>query len=310
MPFLLIFFISLGAGGVAYLFARRGNVARFALSRRTADAIFVALVLLYALTLGTLSILQQISFYGTGFDLAQYDQLVWNSLHGRLLENSLIPDAPLFLGKSFSPILLALVPLYAVWANPLVLITVQTLAIVTTAFPLYWLARQRIGNGLALVVVVAFFLSPVVQFLNLTQFYEITLATPLLAYATFFLLRRHDRGFLVTLAVALLVKEEVALITIAFGMFVMLVRRRWRFGLALTAFGSVWAILLLQVLMPFFRGSAYGTTFYYFGTGVVGSAGERYAYLGHNLTEIVRTVLTRPDVVLPHVLIPGKIEFL
>jgi uncharacterized membrane protein len=307
---LLIFLVSLAAGAVAYILARQCGAARFAISKRSANAIFLLLVLLYTLVFGTLSILQQVSFYGTGFDLAQYDQLIWNSLHGRLLENSLIPDASFYLGKSFSPILLALVPLYAVWANPLVLVTLQTLAIVATAFPLYWLARERIGNSLALVVIAAFFLSPVVQFLNMTQFYEITLTTPLLAFAIFFLLRRHDKGFLVSLALALLVKEEVALITVVFGIFVAIVQRRWRFGFGLAAFGAVSTVLLLQFVIPYFRGNAYGTTFYYFGQGKVGSAGERYAYLGHSILEIMQTVLTRPDIILRHVIIPGKLEFL
>ena len=308
--FLLTFLISLAAGSVAYLFARRGIATRFAVSRRMTNTIFLALVLIYTLIFGTLSILQQVSFYGTGFDLAQYDQLVWNSLHGRLLENSLIPDATFYLGKSFSPILLALVPVYAVWANPIVLVMVQTLAIVVAAFPLYWFARARIGNGLALVVITAFFLSPVVQFLNMTQFYEITLAMPLLAFATFFLLRRHDQGFLVSLALALLVKEEIALITIVFGVFVAVVQKRWRLGTALALFGTIWTVLLLQMIIPSFRGSAYGTTFYYFGQGAAGSAGERYAYLGHSVFEIVQTILTRPVIVLQHVLVPEKFQFL
>lgn len=285
------------------------RVARLALARRTADRLFYALALLYTLVLGALSLLQQITFHGTGFDLAQYDQLIWNSLQGRLLENSLIPDAPLYLGKSFSPILLALVPLYAVWANPLVLLVVQTLALSAAAFPLYWCARQRLGHALALVVALAYFLSPAVAFLNLTQFYEITLATPLLMYAGYFLLRRHDAGCFVCLGLALLVKEEIAFIVAAFGIFIALAQRRRWLGTAVALGGIIWGVLLLQVILPFFRGPAYGASYYYFGTGVLAGGQIRYAYLGHNLKEIALTVLTRWDVVAQHVLIPGKIEF-
>ena len=286
-----------------------GFAARFSLSRQTADRLFFALVILYALVLGTLSVFQQITFHGTGFDLAQYDQLIWNSLNGRLLENSLIPDAPMFLGKSFSPILLALVPLYAVWSNPIVLILVQTLALSAAAFPLYWLARDRLGHGLALVVTLTYFLSPVVEYLNLTQFYEITLATPLLMYACFFLMRRHDAGFFVCIGLALLVKEEIAFIVAAFGIFILLVQRRRWLGLAVALLGIVWGVILLQVILPFFRGPEYGASFYYFGNGVLGGGQTRYGYLGHDLSEIVATLLTRWDIVWQHVMIPGKIEF-
>lgn len=95
------------------------RVSPGALSPCLTNLTFYALALGCALTLSTLSLLRYLSFHLEGYDLGIFDQVVWNSLHGRLFENSILPDAPLLIGQRFSPILLALVPFYAVWSSPM-----------------------------------------------------------------------------------------------------------------------------------------------------------------------------------------------
>lgn len=280
-----------------------------ALSPRVADGAFLALTAAYTLVFAVLSTLRHLSFNTGGYDMGIFDQAIWNSLRGRLLENSILPDAPTLFSQRFSPILLAFVPLYALWSDPLILLIVQTLALSVSAFPLYWFARERVGRVLALVVAVAYFLSPALQYVNLFQFHEIAFTVTWLAFATFFLWRRSDRAFLVCLGLALLTKEEIAFVTIGFGVFICLIQRRWWFGLALALFGLLWGALLLQYVIPSFRPSEFGTGYYYFGSALVSAGRGRYDYLGHSLLEIVSTVLTRPDIVLQHLLIPPKFEF-
>ncbi len=288
------------------------RIAHF--SERWFGCAFAMLVLAYVLIFSYLSVVRHLAFktgdivIDASWDLGQYDQLIWNSLHGRLLENTFVPDAPIFLGKTFTPILLALVPLYAVWSDPIVLLVLQSFALGIGAFPIYWLARERLGHLLAFAMGLAYLLSPALASINLTEFHEIALATPVLAYATFFLLRRHYPGLIVTLLVALLIKEECALIAAAFGVFIFLFQKNRRLGLALVLAGAIWAMLLLQAIIPSFRADPSGA-FYYFGSGVVAGGGGRYGYLGHSLPEIVATLLTRPDVVWTHVVIPAKIEY-
>ncbi|MBI3741914.1 MAG: DUF2079 domain-containing protein [Chloroflexi bacterium] len=275
-----------------------------------ADRIFLLMVAMYALTFTALSILRHLSFNTGGFDLGIFDQVVWNSLHGRLFESSILPDAPLLISQRFALIMLAFVPLYALWSSPIVLLVAQTLGIVAGAFPLYWFARKEIGHNLACMIVAAYFLYPALEYVNLFQFHEIALAIPLLSFATFFLLRQSYRAFLLTLGAALLVKEDVALVAIAFGVYIFVFQRARRLGLAVTFFSAVWTILLLQFIIPFFRGDEFaGAGFYYFGSGIAQGRG-RYDYLGANLFEILATLITQPNVVLQHILIPAKIEFI
>jgi uncharacterized membrane protein len=267
------------------------SVPIFALPRRTADWIFVGMACAYALIFGALSILRHESFHSGGFDLGIFDQNIWNSLHGRLFQVSIPVKVTLSLGQHFSPLLLAIVPLYALWADPRTLLALQTVALATAALPLYWFARKQLGSELALALTAAFFLSPALQSVNLWDFHEIALATPLLAFALYFLLNQRRGPFLICLILALLTKEEVGLIMAAFGIYIFFVQQQRRLGLGLAIFGGAWVGIMLLYVIPLFRDPFYGLDYQYV---------DRYQYLGGSVTEIISTVLTQPDLVLRH----------
>jgi uncharacterized membrane protein len=307
--FLITLMLAFIAGAMVQRFARKS----ISLSPRWFDRATHALIAGYILLFTALTLLRYLSFNVgylddyTSWDLGQYDQIIWNSLNGRLFENSFIPDAPNFLGKTFAPILLAFVPLYALWSTPIVLLVVQTVALALGALPIYWFARVRIGRGLALVLVIAYLLSPAIQNTNVAEFHEVALLTPFLAYTTFFLLRRHYPGFLVCLALSLLVKEEVAFIVVMFGAYIFLFQRQRVFGAGLALFGVAWTLLLLQYVIPFFRTGVWGGKFYYFGEGAL--TGGRYDYLGKSVGEILTTLLTRPDIIFAEIFQPSKMAY-
>ena len=312
--FLLIPLLSLGAGLAILLLLQffSWKVPRFpivAIDRRLADAVFCLMACTYFVVFSALSILRYQSFNIDGYDLSIFEQAVWNSLHGHILETSILPDITLLLSQRFSPILLAFVPLYAVWSSPIVLMVVQTLGIAVAAFPIYWFARSRVGHLLALAVASAYFLYPALQGANLFEFHEIVLAIPLFSLATFFMLRRTYAPMLVCLGLTLLVKEDMAFVVIAFGLYIFLVQRRIRLGLGLSLFGVVWAVLLLQYVIPYFNGAPLGTgNYYYFGAGIAAGRG-RYDYLGSTFYQVILTVITQPGLVLQHVLVQAKLDY-
>jgi uncharacterized membrane protein len=310
VEFLITLGVCIGVGIVAHQVAQRApHPGRARLTPRAWDRLLYFSVLVFVAGYSILVITAHLAMVSESTDLAQFDQLIWNSLRGRILENTFVPDAPNFLGKSFVPFLLAFVPLYAVWNSPIVLLLAQPIALAAGAFPLYWFARKELGRALAFCIALAYLLSPAISFIIIIEFHEIVMATPLLAYATFFLLRRNWRALFVTLGVALLIKEEVAFIVAAFGAFLFLFQRRRALGFALAAFGIAWAVVLLQWIIPFFRGAESGG-FYYFGSGWIAGGGARYGYLGSSLGQVITTIFTRPDLVLANMLTPSKIQFL
>lgn len=280
----------------------------FVLSPHAADRLVFLFALTYVILFSTLTLLLHFSLNGADDDVGLFHQVIWNSLRGRLLETTLIPDIRSLNEQRFSPILLAFVPLYAIWDNFAVLLLVQTLGISVGVFPLYWLARRWIGRPLGVLIALAYFLFPALQHVNLFGFHEIALAIPLLAYACFFLFRARYVPFLVCVLLTLLIKEEMALIAASFGAYLFLATRQRRLGLVLGIGAMCWFIALLQWIIPFFWSRSGGSGYYYFGRGIAAGMG-RYDYLGTLPAEIVWTMLTRPDLVLSNLLVPRKIEY-
>ena len=300
VAFALTFALALGTAGIAAMLVPWFGRRFVSLSARVADIVFVALALAYVFVFGALSLLRHESFHSGGFDLGIFDQVVWNSLQGRLFENSIRIDAPSFLGQHFSPLLLILVPLYALWSDARTLLVTQTVALAAAGLPVYWWARKHLGPTLAVVVASAYFLFPSLQYVNLFEFHEIVLATPLLAFSLYFLLRQRYPPFLVCLLLSLFAKEEVAFIVTAVGVYLFFVPRKRKLGIALALFGVAYAVVAFKYVIPFFFGNSYDANFFVM---------ERYLYLGKRIPEVITTAITQPGLVIQHLLVPLKIEF-
>src|SRR5205085_1338905 len=108
-------------------------------------------------------------------DLAIYDQIVWNTAHGRVFASTLIQHADNMLGDHFSPIVAVFVPLYWLRSTPNWLLLGQTAALGAAALPLYAFARPRLGTVGALALAGAYLAYPALHFVNLFQFHEIAL---------------------------------------------------------------------------------------------------------------------------------------
>src|SRR5690349_23909591 len=111
--------------------------------------VLTALAVCWTAVYGYLSIAQHEAFLSHAYDLAIYDQVVWNTSQGRLFENSVMHFLPHFLGDHFSLALMALVPLYWIYPDPKTLLLVQAVALGLTALPVGILARKQIGSDFA-----------------------------------------------------------------------------------------------------------------------------------------------------------------
>ena len=241
--------------------------------------------------------IQRYLSFGNDIDLGVYVQVMWSTAHGRPFYMSLYGHPVNFLGQHFVPLLVVLAPFYRLWPDARLLFVVQTLALTLAVVPLFRLARRRLGGGPGLLIAAAYFLYPLLHSVALSGFREISLAVPLLMASAASLLDKRLRQSLVWLALAMLVKEEIAFIAIAYGLYIWLVLHRRRLGILVAAGASLWAVLLLLVLMPALKGAP---SYEFF---------DRYYTLGSTPAEMLRTLLTRPLVVLRLVSTPHKLQF-
>jgi uncharacterized membrane protein len=256
----------------------------------------LAMVVLYVALFGSLSLVRHWAFHSTALDLGVFDQVLWNTVHGRFMESTLSLercDPHSFFLDHFSPALLLIVPFYAVVPRPETLIVFQTVALGLGAWPIYLLARRFLERSEErLVFVAAYVLSAPLAWITFYDFHEITLAVLPLGLAMYFLATRRSVPLLLSLGASFLVKEELPLLAIGFGLALM-AQRRWRIGAFVAVASAVWFIVTLKVIIPSF---AAGAPYQYLG---------RYASLGSNELEIARTLLLDPLRVL-RVLVSGE----
>lgn len=95
------------------------------------------------------------------WDLGSFSQALYASLKGKPFYQTVhlfvLPDGDFF-GIHFSPILFLLVPLYAVWTDPMALLFIKTAAVGLAALPLYGLAAKVIGSKKAALLISSLYL--------------------------------------------------------------------------------------------------------------------------------------------------------
>jgi uncharacterized membrane protein len=253
----------------------------------------VAWLLLILVTLGYIwwmgyeTILRYESFKATAFDLGNYDQAIWNTIHGRLFvvtnrgEDWYGP--PTRLGMHFEPILLPLSLLYLFFPDPRTLLITQTLALAAGALPVFLLTRKFVPKLplVAPVMALGYLLNSSVIGLNIFDFHPVSLATPLLLYALLALSNRRYGWFLLTCLLAAACKEDAPFAIALLGILVFWKYKQPRLGIFLFIAGMCWGIIAFKVIIPHFYPG--GNNYLY-----------RYAALGSTPDEIFFNVLLHP----------------
>lgn len=199
------------------------------------------------------TILNHHSLGTAAFDLGIYENVFWNSIHGRWFESSLeLPGNHLGVHTTF-----VLVPLFAVYRllpSTETLLVLQTLALGLAAWPLYLFVCRVLGGRAAGLTVAAIWLThPAVGGANFDDFHALAfLPVPyfLLAWAW---RARRERTFWIALALLLSVREDAALLAAPFGVALAVGGERRR-GLTVAAIGAAaWVVLQFGVIGSFDR---------------------------------------------------------
>ncbi len=191
------------------------------------------------------------NFEAGAFDLGLFDQLLWNTAHGRIFETTFLEYN--YLGEHFPPVLLLLAPAYHLGAGPAFLLAVQAVGASAAAVLLFEAARTlRLPLPVALAATLAYLVNPYLHGALLYDFHPETLVVlPASAAIWAAAAGRHRWALAATLSV-LLFKEDAVFVALA------LAGVMWALGgrrEAAMAVGGcvVYAVVVIFVLMPFVR---------------------------------------------------------
>ena len=252
--------------------------------------IFLAVVtIVYSLAMSDQAILRYATFKATAFDLGNMDQVIWNTLHGRLFQftNQAIDwyGPPIRLAIHFEPIILPLSLLYSFGSDPRILLVFQTLALASGSLPVFLLTRKIIPQWplLAALMATAYLLAPALIGLNIFDFHPVALATPLLLYALLALEYKHYAWFLIVCVLAACTKEDVPLAIATLGILVIWKYKLPRLGLTLIIGGVLWSLIAFRIIIPHFYPGVQANNFWY-----------RYEELGSSPGAAILNLFVRP----------------
>jgi uncharacterized membrane protein len=181
--------------------------------------VVAALFCLYVVGLSYLSIIDHRNLNTANWDLGIYDNIFWNSAHGNFLGCSFCR-----LGKHYSahfdPILWMLTPIYRLSPRAETLLILQSFWLALGGIPLFLYARRLLGHGWwACTVVAAYYFMPALHGANLYDFHSLVLLVPTAIFAIYFLDTRRFVGYWASIALLLLTREDMSLLSCFIGIY-------------------------------------------------------------------------------------------
>lgn len=261
---------------------------------------------LYFAGYGYASVVRHLSFNSDAYDLAIFDNVLWNSIHGRPGYGSVENDGINHFAIHVQPVLISLMPAYFFSQNALILIVLQTFFLALGIFPVYWLAEKELGRKGGVVLGVSYLLYHAIGGMNLNNFHPVSLTTPFLLFAFYYLKEGRRNLFLLYSGLAMACKENIPLVTAFLGVYALITDSKgWRIHASLILISLSYFYFTTHAIIPLAGG---GTTLGE--VEVDGQIYDRYGPLGRDLGEVLVNSFKNPNVVLEQALEWEKILYL
>jgi len=200
------------------------------------------------------------------FDQGIFNQVFWNSLHGRWFESSLSSTesssvlldgdvAAVYyrrLGQHFTPALLLWLPFYALFQSPAGLSVLQVTLITLGGLVLYGLARHYHPPHVAVLIAASYYVANAVLAPTLANFHDFC-QVPLFVFGLLWAMeKRRWRLFWLLTGLTLIVREDAGVILFGIGTYLLLSRRFSWVGITVCVVSLGYMLLLTNVVMPAF----------------------------------------------------------
>ncbi len=238
------------------------------------DCVVIAISFVYSLVFSVICLYRYRNFMFY-IDLGAHTQALYTTaFHGMPLYETFdavntihfsgYPYYGSYLGIHFSPILFLLVPIFSVVPCAETLLIIKSLAIGLSVIPAYYLAKNVLGEKLALLASILYLIYPALHTLNLADF-QATTFFPLLMFSSVYFLRKKNYVlYYVTLLLSLMTNEFMSILIGFYAIVEFFINRdkpdasftKKHFGITLLlAFG--W-YALASFIMPFFTPRVFG----------------------------------------------------
>jgi len=207
------------------------------------------LVASYAVIFGSIAALRHLNYQNTSsFDVALYNQIQWNNIHGRFFQSSIS-------GSNFvthnSPFLILLSPFYAVYPHPITLIALKSLFLALSAIPFYLILGRIVHRGAVLPLMLGYLFYPFIVGQNFNAPHEVCFLPPFLLFSFYFFLTGRFKNFIIFLLFSLSIKEHIALIAVMYGIYACFLKREKKWIVTPILLGVLWGIFSIWIIYYF-----------------------------------------------------------
>ena len=188
-------------------------------------------------------------------DFAHWEEILWNIIQSGLpLSQSsefIYEGTENYFSTHFVPIVYLLAVPFKIWPYGETLIVMNFIIIASSIIPLWKLSR-RLGfdKNMSLIWLAIFLWNVTVQYITIYEFEVLRFSIPIFLWILYFLEERRWREFYVFLIIALLIREDVSLTILMFGLYVCFFLKDFRHGLPIVTVSAVYFILVTQLVMP------------------------------------------------------------
>lgn len=249
------------------------------LRRHKVESIIICLITIFIVCFSYFSVLRHQTFNSEYYDLAIMDQTVYNTSRGRILQQT-NPDGANTISRLSihnDIFLIFIAPFYWLHSGPETLVIIQTIIVAIGAWYVYKIGQLIFkSDWLGFVVAISYLLYPPLQWSAIFDFHAVTLATTFLLAMIYYQIIGRNKLSLLFLILSILTKEQVAAVTLFWGVYLIFKERRPRFGLVVFIISAIWAVTSVFFIIPYFRESAH-------------FAVSRYQHL-NNITAVIKQV--------------------
>lgn len=229
-------------------------------------------IVVYSLVFSYFTVQKDYLFGTYAWDLGIFNQALWTTLHnGKFFYSTcelLINPSGSFFGIHFSPILFLLLPVYAIYSSPQILLVIQSFILALAALPLYKLVRHVVKYRLVGIVFVLLYLFyPPLQGINWFDFH-VQCFLPLFFFSAFYYFEKQEwKPYFLFIVLSLMCEEHVCMVVAFIGFFafwhykehIMSVMKTKNFGdtiflvsIATVALAVLWYLMTIWVRDTFF----------------------------------------------------------
>jgi uncharacterized membrane protein len=255
-------------------------------------SIFI-LILLFGLLYSLWVVNRHNHFLTDAVDLGIYDQPIWNLSQFRPPFSSI--KNMWTWGDHVGWVILLLAPFYWLWSDTRVLLLLQVWIVVIAAWPIYQLAKSRLKNEFASLSIAFVFLSFVgLQTALDYDFHLATLSVMPIAFTLYFMHQQKWTPYWLWFFIGMATKEDVPLIMLMVGLYVLVVLRKYKIGLASVLIAGIYYWVLTNKIIPYFKGGPFNYEQFDPSLGIGTTTGE-----------LLMTALTRPWKILQVLVTPS-----